>query len=319
MGKEDSVGAVTATASLEKATKSPSEVATAIRSIDFSASARAQVDMLDALRKEGCLTMYKSATVEAGSGDLRYFPVSLSMLEQRSGLTAEKLGIGEEEVSLDDFKYVTLYVTGGSTVVGIAALALLPENVGATVCYIVALVPILWLGVGSTAPAVIAGLIAAVKGSDDGGVSKVDRVCRHEAAHFLVGYLCGLPVANYETTDDNVPRVEFHYSKDGPSTSLRELSEDEVNSLTAVALSGCVAEAMEFGNARGSNSDLIELQSVFRQSENFLGAEKQQGLTRWGALTAYRLLSSHKDKLDALVRAFQEQKTIAECVAVLEQ
>jgi hypothetical protein len=267
---------------------------------------------------EGCLSLYKSATTENGSGDLRSYPVSLKMLESRSGLTAEKLGIGVEEVSLDDFKYGTLYVTGGCSVLGVAALAFLPENIGATVCYLVAVIPILWLGIGSTAPAVIANLIAAIKGGGD-DTQKVDRICRHEAAHFLCGYLCGLPVAKYATTEENIPRVEFHYSAVGSPTVSKELTDDEVNALTVVAMSGSVAEAMEFGNAAGANSDLMELQNIFRQSKDFLGAAKQQDLTRWGALTAYRLIIANKDKLDNLCDAFSKQKPIADCIAILEQ
>jgi len=330
LGKDDTDSSDgTKATTVATSSKSPEEIQAAIRSIDFnSGSAGKQVSALDELRNEGSISLYKTATVENGSGDLRTFPVSLSMLESRSGLTSELLGIGEEEVSLDDFKYGTLYVTGGCTVLGIASLAFLPENIGATLCYILALIPILWLGVGSTAPAAIANLILLIRGDDDDGtVSKTDRVCRHEAAHFLCGYLCGLPVAKYETAGDNdviaVPRVEFHYSQDGDNnlaTVNRELSSDEINALTVVAMSGAVAEAMSFGKAKGgANSDLIELQNIFRKSEIFLGATKQQDLTRWGALVAYNLLNKNKTQLDALVKAFSEQKSIADCVAIVEQ
>jgi ATP-dependent Zn protease len=147
----------------------------------------------------------------------------------------------------------------------------------------------------------------------------VDRVCRHEAAHFLCGYLCGLPIADYATTDENIPRVEFHETIEGPITARRELTEDEVNALTVVAMSGSVAEAMAFGTAGGANSDLMELEGIFKRSSNFLGAQKQQDLTRWGALTAYRLLAQHKAKLDTLVSAFSAQKSVAECMALLEE
>ena len=245
------------------------------------------------------------------------------MLEQRAGLTSEKLGIGEEEVSLDDFKYGTLWVTGGCTVAGIASLALLPENIGATLCYFLALIPILWLGVGSTVPALIANLILVVKGEDDGGVDPNERICRHEAAHFLAGYLCGLPVANYATAEDSdVPRVEFHYSSDPNAVATaanRELTMDEVNALTVVSLAGAVAEAMAFDKAKGGNADLIELQNIFTKSEEFIGAAKQQDMTRWGALTAYRLLSGNQAKLDKLVTAFSQKRSIADCVAIVEQ
>lgn len=304
--------------------KSPEEVAAAIRSIDFTAgSPETQVNALDDLRKDGSLSLYKSATAEYGSGDLRNYPVTLSMLENRSGLTSEKLGIGEEEVSLDDFKYGTLWVTGGCTVGGIASLALLPENIGATLCYFLALIPILWLAVGSTVPAAIASLILVIKGSDEGGVDPTERVCRHEAAHFLTGYLCGLPVANYATAEDSdIPRVEFHYSSDPKEVATaasRELTMDEINALTVVAMSGAVAEALAFEKAKGGNADLMELQNIFRKSKEFLGAEKQQDMTRWGALTAYRLLNANKAKLDLLEKAFSQKKSISDCVAIIER
>jgi hypothetical protein len=314
----------TATAAPPTPTKSPEEIASAVRSIDFvRGSPESQVNALDDLRKEGSLSLYKSATVENGSGDLRNYPVSLAMLENRSGLTSEKLGIGEEEVSLDDFKYGTLWVTGGCTLAGIASLAFLPENIGATLCYFFALIPILWLGIGSTVPAAIANLILVVKGQDDGGVDPTERVCRHEAAHFLTGYLCGLPVASYATAEDaDIPRVEFHYSSDPNAVATaanRELTMDEINALTVVAMSGAVAEAIAFDKAKGGNADLLELQSIFRKSQEFLGAEKQQDMTRWGALTAYRLLNANKAKLDLLVKAFSKKKSIAECVAIVEE
>ena len=58
-----------------------------------------------------------SQSIQAfGSANLRTYPVSLSMLEQRTGLTATTLGLTDNDVSLDDFKYATLYVTGGSTI-----------------------------------------------------------------------------------------------------------------------------------------------------------------------------------------------------------
>lgn len=297
----------------------PEVLAASLKEINFSDSAHAQVAALDKLREEGTISLYKSATLEAGSGDLRSFPVSLQMLENRSGLTSEKLGIGVEEVSLDDFKYATLWVTGGCSVAGVAALAFLPENVGATICYLVALIPILFLAVGSTAPAAIANVIAVLKGRDTSGVSRAERVCRHEAAHFLCGYLCGLPIAEYSTTDEQIPRVEFHDTREGPVTAKRELSEDEVNALAVIAMSGSVAEAMEFGSAEGSTSDLIGLENVFRRSKNFLGAEKQQDLTRWGALTAYRLLNQNKSRLDKLVLAFEAKRSVSECIRILEQ
>ena len=58
--------------------KSAAEIASDIQSIDFAAAAPNQIAALDDLRQEGSLSLYKSATASAGSGDLRSYPVSVS-------------------------------------------------------------------------------------------------------------------------------------------------------------------------------------------------------------------------------------------------
>ena len=104
---------------------------------------------------------------------LRTYPVSLDLLERKTAgrITGETLGVtgGEMDVNLNDFKDATIGVTLGASILGIASLAFLPENVGAAFCYFFALVPILWLAVGSTVPALIAGLIKSTRGDGDDG------------------------------------------------------------------------------------------------------------------------------------------------------
>jgi hypothetical protein len=325
LGKEEMMddNVVVAEKVIEKL--SPDEIKGLVAPINFEAGdATAQVSALDSLADSSKLGMWKSAQTSSANTNspspLRPYPVSLNFLEQRTGgkITAQSLGVGgEDDVSLDDFKYATLWVLGGSSVAGVAALAFLPENIGATICYLVALIPILFLAVGSSAPGFIAGAIAALKGTEDELSVKEDRVCRHEAGHFLCGYLCGLPVRSYEVNDLGYPCVEFHPSTDGAAMG-RELSQEEIAALSVVAMSGSVAEALEFGEAKGGDSDLMELSNLFRRSKEFIGAQKEQDLTRWGALAAYNLIISNKEKYNNLVAAFKEKKSVAECVAVLE-
>jgi hypothetical protein len=247
-----------------------------------------------------------------GSANLRTYPVSLSMLEQRTGCTAATLGLTESDVSLDDFKYATLYVTGGSTLAAFASLALLPENVGATFCYLFALVPIVFLGVGSTAPGFIAELLVKNK---DGPSDTVERQCRHEAAHFCCGYWSGLPIAGYSVIDSGVPRVEFDVA-----TSGNGYSPTEVAALTVTAMAGLAAEAAHFGAARGAAQDLLSLENdVFRKSRDFVGAAASQDLTRWGVLAASLLLKQNAAAYEAVVEAFTRRASVEECVALLEQ
>lgn len=249
-----------------------------------------------------------------GSANLRTYPVSLSMLEQRTGCTADTLGLTESDVSLDDFKYATLYVTGGSTLAAWASLAFLPENVGATFCYFFALLPILFLGVGSTAPGFIAELFVKSK---DGPSDTVERQCRHEAAHFCCGYWSGLPIAGYSVIDTGVPRVEFDVAT---TTGGKGYSPTEVAALTVTAMAGLAGEAAHFGSARGAAQDLMSLENaVFRKSRDFVGAAASQDLTRWGVLAASLLLKQNAAAYEAVVEAFSRQASVEACVALLEQ
>jgi hypothetical protein len=254
-----------------------------------------------------------------GSANLRTYPVSLQMLEQRgAGLTASSLGLDDSDVNLDDFKYATLFVTLGSAVVGVLALAVLPPNVGATVCYLVALLPVLFLAVGSTAPQVIANAIAGLRGNNAGdanGVSAKDRICRHEAAHLCCGYWCGLAITDYATNDPGNPRVEFGVAPSEP----RGYSATQVAALAVASLGGSVGEAIALGRANGAAQDLQVLQSVFQRASDFYGAAAQQDVTRWAALTASQLLRQHADKYEKVVQAIERQASIDECVRILEE
>lgn len=275
------------------------------------------------------------------SANLRTYPVSLSMLEQRTGFTAKSLGITDENlngnVSLDDFKYATLWVTGGSTILAIASLAVLPPNIGATFCYAFALIPVLFLGIGSTAPGIIADGIAMLRGDNNNNESssgtdgttistKQDRICRHEAAHFCCGYWCGLPISSYNTAmnnntgnnNANVPRVEFDVS----TPPGKGYTTTEIAALTITAMSGIVGEAMKYGTVvdGSATQDLITLEnSIFRKSQDFIGAASSQDLTRWGVLASYLLLQQNKDTYEKVVQAFQRQASIEECITILEK
>ena len=144
---------------------------------------------------------------------------------------------------------------GGSSVAGILSLAFLPPNIGSTLCYLFALIPILYLAIGSTAPAAIAQVIDGIKNRDDPDrATDADRVARHEAAHFMCGYMCGLPIVDYKLLDDGVPCVEFS------AGAGSRFSKEEVAGLSITAMSGLVAEAMKFGDVRGAENDLQELQ-----------------------------------------------------------
>lgn len=264
----------------------------------------------------------KNMISKFGIANLRTYPVSLQMLQSRTGVNAESIFNDGTDVNLDDFKYATLYVTGFSTVAAIGSLAFLPENIGATLCYFFAVIPILFLGIGSTSPVIIANAIAGIRNSigskddkENNQISISERRCRHEAAHFCCGYWCGLPIRTF-TADEKtgVYQVDFAISSASGGYSTTEIA-----ALTITGLSGLVGEILQYNNAIGATEDLLTLDMIYRRSKEFIGSAAQQDLTRWGVLTAVLLLKQYNTKYEQIVKAFQQQKSIEECIAILEE
>ena len=328
MGKEiSSSGDVVDSDAPVQKNLSINEVQEIATSINFgSGDATTQSKALDDLVDSGDFSLWKSAvrrgptTASAAMSKLVPFPVTLQTLESRTGgkVTGPSLGIGGDgDVSLEDFKDLTVQVVLGSTILGILSLAVLPENIGATFTYLFALIPILFIGVGSIAPGIIAGGIVFSRGESEAAEVQRERICRHEAGHFLCGYLCGFPIKSYEINDDtNVACVEFHTAE--AVNGKGELSDEDIAALTVVAMSGSIAEIMKYDKATGGENDLLELQNCFRKSKEFIGAAKQQDLTRWGALTSFSLINANMSKYEGLVQAFKDKKSLSECVSIIE-
>ncbi|KAL7515102.1 hypothetical protein ACHAXN_012463 [Cyclotella atomus] len=326
-GKEVVSSNTAAATAIPTKSLSQSEIQSLASSINFTGDATAQSSALDKLVDSGDFTAWKSAVRRTNSvatsstmkSLLVPFPVTLQSLESRTDgkITGASLGIGGEgDVKFEDFQDLTVAVVLGSTGLGIASLALLPENIGATLTYLFALIPVGFIGVGSVAPGLIAEVIQGSRQTSDDEIKRKERICRHEAGHFLCGYLCGLPVKSYEiNADTGAACVEFHM--DG-SEAGGKLSEDDLAALSVVAMSGSVAEILAYEKARGGENDLLQLQDCFRRGKDFIGAAKQQDLTRWGALTAYSMIKGNMGKYEKLVDAFKEKKNLAECVAIIE-
>lgn len=136
-----------------------------------------------------------------------------------------------------------------------------------------------------------------------------DRLLRHEAGHFLVGYLCGLPVLTYSVSG-RLNAVEFaqvlSFAKEaaaaeaaaatgGPSlppsplgplsfeeadrwTPRGVLTKDELSKLTVVSLAGVVSEYIAFGKAEGGGNDLSQLLALFNLADPGMTDRDQE---RW--------------------------------------
>jgi len=282
--------------------------------------------MADATKQVALLQESRAPKWNRETARLNYSPVSMRELE-RVGLNAVSLGIMENEADLDTIKN---YTAGVFVVFSIAAIAfgelgaqLFPgKNVGPTITYVLGAIPILFLSIGSVAPGLIVGLVSRIEDGKEGKGGNVDatgvnRRVRHEAAHFLVGWLLGLPIADY-SVEDQTSLVEFHPTQNGELQPGQRLAKGEVDKMCVVALSGAVGEALHFDSAFGGGQDLQTLQRLFLMSEERINAQQQQDQTRWGALKARELLRMYDKEYAALCKAFAEKRPVKECIAILE-
>lgn len=139
-----------------------------------------------------------------------------------------------------------------------------------------------------------------------------ERLLRHEAGHFLVGYLCGLPVLSYSVSG-RLNAVEFaqilSFAQEAaaaatvpqdsteigppmlpslPGPVSREEAErwtprgvllkEELARLTVVSLAGVVSEYIAYGKAEGGGNDLSQLLALFNLADPAMSDREQE---RW--------------------------------------
>jgi len=214
-----------------------------------------------------------------------------------------------------DLQNFLFKVVAGVSVAAVAA-GFLPGDWGYFGQYFTGSLALVVLAVGSTAPGLLEVAIDRVNRLDAGYRR---RLYRHEAAHFLVGYLYGLPVVGYSmgTPTARTPHVEFAEFQYG--RRLRgALAEGELERLAVTAMSGIAAEGLEFERVQGGAADLLELQRTMDRQEPKLSAGDQQKLTRWAVREAALALRREASAYDALTAAMERGDPVDACIRVIE-
>lgn len=170
------------------------------------------------------------------------------------------------------------------------------------------------MGIGSTAPGI---LQVAIDQFSQVFPDYKQRVTQHEAAHFLVGYLLGVPVTNYSVAMTK-EHVEFAEVKLQARIFTKDLTEDEVSALAAVAVAGIAAEGMAYEEVMGQTADLMDLQRILLRQRPALSNAQQQNATRWAVWAAAMILRRYKAEYEALQAALGAGKSVAECVQAIE-
>lgn len=234
------------------------------RALRAASSPVALLDILDSQAQIWRSVSYRASAEEP----------SQEQVFRDTGIRGSDLLQSDSASILSELRDITTALFVGSALCAIAANKYLGQP-GVLISYAFSVLPILFVAVGSTAPSLITDSLATLKGRDES-----ERILRHEAAHLVAGYLCGLPIIRYQL--DGAPQIEFQ--DDG----IR--NRDAIETLAAVALAGAVAECYYFGSAKGVQGDLKALQRILDNADPPYTPEQQRAATRRAVLNAYSLL-----------------------------
>lgn len=211
-----------------------------------------------------------------------------------------------------------LTVVGGSSVLAVLAGALLPGDLSGFGAYAAGGISILTLVVGSTAPGLLSFFIDKF--------SRVfpdyrERLRRHEAAHFLVGYLVGLPVTGY-SLDIGAAHTDFAEADLNARLIEGFLDEEKTAKYAVVAMAGVAGEGRWSEEVVGQNADLQDLQRILNRcrtaGDKKLSDAEQQNFARWAVWTAARLLRDNPAEYEALQAAMESGASVVDCIRAIE-
>ena len=145
-----------------------------------------------------------------------------------------------------------------------------------------------------------------------------NRIARHEAAHFLVGYMLGVPVAGY-SLGLGTAHTDFLEAKLERKVYGRiAIKESTMLPLACVSMAGVAAEAMAFEEVQGQEADLRDLQRILNKTEPKMGDQTQQQVTRWAVWQSASMLKRHEASFMALVDAMEAGASVADCLKAIE-
>ncbi|XP_009785171.1 uncharacterized protein LOC107771755 [Nicotiana tabacum] len=205
-------------------------------------------------------------------------------------------------------------VVGTTGFLGVLA-GQLPGDWGFFVPYLIGSISLVVLGIGSTSPGL---LQAAIDGFSSFFPDYQERIARHEAAHFLVAYLIGLPILGYslDIGKEHVNLIDERLEK---LIYSGQLDSKELDRLAVVAMAGLAAEGLKYDKVIGQSADLFTLQRFLNRSKPSLSKDQQQNLTRWAVLFAGSLLKNNSKLHEALITAMANKASVTECIEAIEK
>ncbi|MUL38881.1 ATP-dependent Zn protease [Gloeocapsopsis dulcis] len=146
-----------------------------------------------------------------------------------------------------------------------------------------------------------------------------DRIIRHEAGHFLVAHLLGIPVTGYalsawEALQQKQPGqggVSFDDTEVASQLAQGTISAQLLDRYCTIWMAGIAAETLVYDCAEGGTDDRQHLHTVL--SSLGFSATSVELKQRFCSLQARNLLQQNWTAYEALVTAMQKRTDVAEC------
>lgn len=136
-----------------------------------------------------------------------------------------------------------------------------PTAIRNTVGLLFLSLPFLYMGASTIFPTLALKASASMR-SEGEKLSQRNRLCYHEAGHFLVGYLCGLPILEYSIDDEQgaslaiaTPSITMSFNTPLSSPEQIGIIERSIGSLLAISMAGIVSESLLFNDCKGGKED----------------------------------------------------------------
>jgi len=144
-----------------------------------------------------------------------------------------------------------------------------------------------------------------------------EKIIYHEAGHFLLAYLMGVPVRGVVTSAVEAmknPEIKgsagtvFFDTKLAEEIDSQKVTRTSIDRLSIVIMAGIAAEALKYGRAEGGVSDEQALSGFLTTIQPPWGIGRIQGQARWAVSQAICLLREHQDAYNALAETLKKDK-----------
>ncbi len=143
------------------------------------------------------------------------------------------------------------------------------------------------------------------------------RIIHHEAGHFLVAYLLGIPITGYTLS----AWESFRQGRSAQGGVMFAPPQTDISSqlqhYCTVWMAGIAAENLIYDRAEGGNEDRQKLRGIL-----FIAGNQQQEIIRQensATLQAKTLIQTHWEAYQALVIKMSERATLDDCFETIDR